>query len=261
VSRLLIAPVEALTDRELTDTERRVLLILFSFRGKTTNNVWPSTEAIAEMANISDVPRISKITSGLAKKGWLTKKKKGFTGCNEYTLTVPDRLEVDPNLANFTNLEESANLEENNNTNLANFTKSNLANSAKYKEQTNEQTNEQTIKKTKAKKTDLDYSVWPSAPDQQILDDWIAMRKRHKADVSQTVINAFAVEFRKAASFGFTVGDCLSESITRNWRGFKAEWLTNAGVQPRGGTTKQSAATLGFTSNDYNNGINPDGSF
>lgn len=139
---VLVAPLEALTDALLTDTERRVLLTLFSFRSKTTDTVWPSTASIAERANIADVPRVSKITSSLAKKGWLTKKKKGFTGCNEYRLIFPARLEaieVNANLAEFTNLEE------NTNTNLAEFTNSNLANFAKCKEQTTEQTIEQTI--------------------------------------------------------------------------------------------------------------------
>lgn len=110
-------------------------------------------------------------------------------------------------------------------------------------------------------KTELDYTVWPSMPSDQTMRDWVAMRRRFKADVSQTVINAFAVEFRKAETFGFSVDECLSEAVTRNWRGFKVEWLMNAGVQPRQRATKQSAATLGFTASDYNNGINPDGSF
>lgn len=169
MSKILVAPIEALTDNTITETERRVLLILFSFRDKATNTVWPSTVSIAEMANIADVPRVSKITSSLAEKGWLTKKKRGFSGCNEYALTVPERLNIDANLANSTNLvnetnlagdfeEEntklanSAKLAENNNTNLANFTKSNLANSAKYKEQTNDQTIEQTSSKKINKK-------------------------------------------------------------------------------------------------------------
>jgi len=140
---LLVAPLEALTDSRLSDSERRVLLALFSFRGKDTNTVWPGLEAIAERANINDIPRISKVTSSLAAKGWLTKKKRGFTGCNQYNLTIPN-LEVNTNLAESTNLEEDANLDSNTNTNLAKSTKSNLAKSTKYKEQTIEQTKEQT---------------------------------------------------------------------------------------------------------------------
>ncbi len=134
----IVAPIEVLTDDMLTDPERRVLLALFSFRGKDTNTVWPSLNAIAERAHINDLARVSKITSSLASKGWLTKKKRGFTGCNEYSLCVPDRLDDKSNLAPDTKLEPSTN------SNLVSDTKSNLAPDTKYKEDTNEHTIEQT---------------------------------------------------------------------------------------------------------------------
>ena len=89
---ILVAPLEALTDSLLSDPERRVLLALFSYRGKVTELVFPSLEALAERSNINDKTRVSKVTTSLAKKGWLTKKKKGFTGCNQYTMCMPERL-------------------------------------------------------------------------------------------------------------------------------------------------------------------------
>ena len=104
---LLVAPLEALTDSLLSDPERRVLLALFSYRGKVTELVFPSLDALSERSNINDKTRISKITTSLAKKGWLTKKKKGFTGCNQYTMCMPERLtklDSETNLALETNL-------------------------------------------------------------------------------------------------------------------------------------------------------------
>ena len=76
----------------------------------------------------------------------------------------------------------------------------------------------------------LDYSCWPQQPAQQTLDDWMAMRKRLKANVSQTVINRFASELKKAVQFGYSVDFCLQECVTRNWRGFEVQWLLNSGV-------------------------------
>ena len=76
----------------------------------------------------------------------------------------------------------------------------------------------------------LDYSCWPQQPAQQTLDDWLAMRKRLKANVSQTVINRFASELKKAVQFGYSVDFCLQECVTRNWRGFEVQWLLNSGV-------------------------------
>lgn len=80
----------------------------------------------------------------------------------------------------------------------------------------------------------LDYSPWPSAPDQQILKDWLSHRKQIKAPVSQTVINSFGKELGIAVGNHFTVDQCLEECMNRGWRGFKAEWMIGK-IQPRGG--------------------------
>lgn len=152
---ILIAPLEALTDSELTDPERRVLLALFSFRGKDTNTVWPSITVIAERANINDHTRVSKLTTTLATKGWLTKKKRGFTGGNEYVLAVPGRLS---NLDSDANLEDKPKMDRETKPNLDSDTNSNLDSDAKCKEEYIEQTNEQ-------KKHMVDFeSLWMAYP-------------------------------------------------------------------------------------------------
>lgn len=120
--KILVAPLEVILDPELGDPERRVLLALFSFRDRATNTVWPSLESIAERAQLRDRTRVSKITASLADKGWLTKKKRGFSGCNEYSLQLPDRLS---NLGSESNFDGD--------------TKSNLDSESKCNEQTIEQ--------------------------------------------------------------------------------------------------------------------------
>ena len=94
LSKILVAPLEALTDPDLTDQERRVLLALFSYRGRLTENVWPTREQIGQRANIKDLAAIGKRTTSLAKKGWLVKFKKGFSGHMTYTMKFPVRLET-----------------------------------------------------------------------------------------------------------------------------------------------------------------------
>jgi uncharacterized protein YdaU (DUF1376 family) len=89
-------------------------------------------------------------------------------------------------------------------------------------------TNNQTIKSRAAA---LDYSGWPDPASDQVLKDWLDMRKRLKANVSQTVINSFSTELHKAAAAGYSVDHCLSECVTRNWRGFKFDWLLNSEAQ------------------------------
>lgn len=84
-------------------------------------------------------------------------------------------------------------------------------------------------KKSKSVKADLDYSVWPQEPDQQLLADWKQVRSANKAPITQTVLKSFGDEFRKAAAFGYTVDDCLRCAITtgKGWTGFKFEWMQN----------------------------------
>lgn len=78
---------------------------------------------------------------------------------------------------------------------------------------------------TTSRASALDYSRWPSIPSDQVLKDWLDMRKRLKANVSQTVINNFTTELNMSDQAGYSVDQCLSECVTRNWRGFKFEWI------------------------------------
>ena len=158
---LLVAPIEALTDALLSESERRVLLALFSFRGRVTDLVFPSLEALAQRSLIKDKTRISKITSSLSKKGWLVKKKKGFTGCNQYKMSLPER---------FINEDSDANLDSD--AKLGSDTNSNLDSDTKYKEQTNRTNqynkpippNPQGGKQVKVNKSDAFKSVFAIYP-------------------------------------------------------------------------------------------------
>lgn len=104
--------------------------------------------------------------------------------------------------------------------------------------------------KTSQKVTkDLDFTSWPSLPSEQIMTDWLAHRKSKKATVSQTVINNFGKQLHIAVNQGLTVDECLSECITRNWTGLKAEWLNKSGT-----TKKQAIRQTGFNCAGLNNG-------
>ena len=100
------------------------------------------------------------------------------------------------------------------------------------------------------KKPELDYSQWPAMPTDQTMTDWLAMRKRLKAPVSQTVINRFAGELRKAQTFGYTVDQCLAECVTRGWRGFEVQWMQNS-KQPAGQQQYKTAAEKEAERNAY----------
>ena len=71
----IYCPIEVLTDSEITDSERKVLLALYSFRNKNTELCCPSVELIQDRANINDRARVGKITTSLAKKDGSKRKK------------------------------------------------------------------------------------------------------------------------------------------------------------------------------------------
>lgn len=92
------------------------------------------------------------------------------------------------------------------------------------------------VKKSKKQKAaELDYSCWPDKPSEQVMTDWLDMRKRLKAPVSQTVINQLGSELFTAFRAGYSVDYCLSECVTRGWRGFKFEWINKQQSVNQGG--------------------------
>tara|TARA_B110000211_G_scaffold39359_1_gene40372 strand:+ start:775 stop:1521 length:747 start_codon:yes stop_codon:yes gene_type:complete len=79
----------ALTDERLSAQERAVLLALYSFYGTEGKPIYPSREQLAKRSGIGTVERISNLTTSLKNHGWLQKQKKGWTGRNQYWLSIP----------------------------------------------------------------------------------------------------------------------------------------------------------------------------
>lgn len=110
----------------------------------------------------------------------------------------------------------------------------------------------QAAKPSAQKKSELDYSCWPAMPSNQILSDWQDMRKRIKANVSQTVIYSFGKELHAAVIAGFTVDECLTECVARNWRGLKFEWIKNSrGSHGQPSSPKPSSPIERFMQQNY----------
>jgi phage replication O-like protein O len=96
----------------------------------------------------------------------------------------------------------------------------------------------------------LDYTAWPEKPSAQTLSDWLAYRKTKKAPVNQTVINRLAKQLTIANNAGWSVDDCLSESMIRGWNGFEYSWLTNAKAVPSRATKPHT-----FENQQYQPGV------
>ena len=88
--RYLCAPLSALIDDRLSKSERLVLLGLYSFHDyKVDRPVFPSRKSLAKRSDLRDSTRVSKLTDSLTRKGWVTKKRKGFTNLIDYRLHIP----------------------------------------------------------------------------------------------------------------------------------------------------------------------------
>lgn len=217
---LLIAPLEALTDSRLSDPERRVLLSLYSFRNKNANTVWPSLSSLAERANMRDETRVSKLTKSLSEKGWLTKKKRGFTGSNQYNLTIP------PNLDSDTNLEPDANLDGNTNPNLDSDTKSNLDCESKCNElQIEQQIEQQRVNPQKSSKsfdpTDIAF------PDGLNVSAWIEWCDYRKSKGKRITDKAATKQFNLLLGYDLpTQQKIIDTSIANDYQGL---------FEPKGG--------------------------
>jgi phage replication O-like protein O len=61
----------------------------------------------------------------------------------------------------------------------------------------------------------------------QLITDWLALRKTKRATVSQTVWDSLNAELTKCAALGITAVDAMTEALTAGWQGFKADWIAN----------------------------------
>ena len=61
----------------------------------------------------------------------------------------------------------------------------------------------------------------------QLLVDWLALRKTKRAAVSLTVWDALNAELTKCSELGITAKDAMTEALSAGWQGFKAEWISN----------------------------------
>lgn len=223
MSKILVAPLEALTDPELTDQERRVLLALFSYRGRLTENVWPTREQIGERANIKDLAAVGKRTSALAKKGWLRKFKKGFSGHMTYTMLFPVRLETPvDSIGEPLEVESTSNALEVKSTshtrhNSPLHTRHNLPTALN---KPNKQTNNM------YKKIDLTQFGDDCLIDQY--KEFIDHRINLKAPLTQHSFERFLFAVKGCVSqLDLDPKFVITETIDAGWKSCKPEWLSN----------------------------------
>lgn len=71
----------------------------------------------------------------------------------------------------------------------------------------------------------LDFSSFPELPSEQIWLDYKKHRQAKKAPITQTVVNRLGKQLTLAHDAGYSVDDCLGETMEAGWQGFKYEWM------------------------------------
>ncbi|WP_202210601.1 replication protein [Pseudomonas paraversuta] len=75
----------------------------------------------------------------------------------------------------------------------------------------------------------------------QLLVDWLALRKTKRAAVSQTVWGSLNAELSKCVELGITASDAMTEALAAGWQGFKVSWIVNRLAQSDRAPTTASA--------------------
>tara|TARA_Y100000310_G_scaffold272606_1_gene287700 strand:- start:585 stop:1520 length:936 start_codon:yes stop_codon:yes gene_type:complete len=225
--------------QKLTDTlanppvklSAREYQIIFAVIGKTfrwqKKVDWITNTQLSDLTGI-DSTNIGKIIKGLVSKKVLVRDGKS-TGVNP---VVSDWVEIENSQKQLKTsqkrlVKNDSKTSQKRLIDSSKTTKKLVENDCHIRKETNTKDNNK--KSTKKSPLELfDFSLWPQMPSPQIFDDWVAMRKAKKASLSQTVINTFGNQLTIAFENGISVDDCLSECITRNWQGFKYNWIANS---------------------------------
>ena len=85
--------------------------------------------------------------------------------------------------------------------------------------ETETETEREKEKETKKKATIV---ACPDFVEQQVWDDFLSIRKAKNAPMSKTALKAIELEAKKA---GWSLNTAISESVSRGWQSFKAEWV------------------------------------
>ena len=80
---------------------------------------------------------------------------------------------------------------------------------------------------------------WPEIPDIELYEDWLKMRKKVKASITERALKTIGKQLTIAVQNGFTVNECLEAAEAAGWKGFKAEYMKSSNNKTSG---KQLAA-------------------
>lgn len=97
----------------------------------------------------------------------------------------------------------------------------------------------------------------PNEIPEQLLVDWLALRKTKRATVTQTVWDSLNVELAKCAAAGVSSEDAMTEALSAGWQGFRAEWIVKrlSDSAPANRASATASRHTDFDQRDYRAGL------
>ena len=87
------------------------------------------------------------------------------------------------------------------------------------------------INNNKGKRFDFKNSLIEIGVSPEVAEDWMQVRKAAKATNTETAFNRIKHEIEKS---GLSANECITIAVSRSWRGFQADWVTNMRQRPTG---------------------------
>lgn len=102
----------------------------------------------------------------------------------------------------------------------------------------------------------------PHQVPEQLLVDWLSLRKAKRAGVTETVWEALNAELAACAVLGIAANVAMTEALSAGWQGFKAPWIAKRLAEQPSQPAAQSRHH-GFQDIDYTQGMTArgDGSY
>ena len=196
---------------------------LCSLDDKYGNGFFFSQEEMADTCCIC-LDTLKKGLSYLKKEGFIKIEKKGLPCKNYYYFTEIFEKYID----NLLSEEVSNNKDDNNSNKLDDFsTNKKMDNNTNNINNTINNTNNKESTKVDKKennKFDFKKSLLDMGVEEQVVLDWLAVRKNKKASNTETALKSLKkqIELTNASP-----NECIKMAAENSWQGFKAKWYLN----------------------------------
>lgn len=95
----------------------------------------------------------------------------------------------------------------------------------------------------------------PHEVSEQVLTDWVALRKAKKASLTATVWKSLNTELTRCKELGIAAETAMIEAISAGWHGFKAEWIAKRLSETLSAAKPAMSRHHGFAERDYTEGL------